>query len=151
MNLKRKTEKRADIIGKAISFINKSLAPVILSRRLTFKKQVKKLDKYIMPMNPIRPKRGRMAITANILKEESQTAVLNVKSCWSSPFKIPSETLSRYIRGTMGDRAQSRKPTSEFLYTRPPISLPAAKNSPEKIKPITEVILITFSVALLSA
>ena len=51
-----------------------------------------------------------------IRKAESVIAVRKVKVCWSSPFKMPSLILSRYIKGTIGERAFSKKPTLWSLY-----------------------------------
>ena len=81
----------------------------------TFKKQVKKLEKYIMPIKPFIPNSGKTVIINTILMAESETAVRKEKTCWSSPFKIPSEILSIYISGTMGDNAFIKKPTSFSL------------------------------------
>ena len=62
---------------------------------------------------------------------------------------MPSATLSRYIMGTIGESAQSRKPTSALLYTRIPISFPAIKKRAAKIKEMSEVIRKTVSVVYL--
>ena len=72
-------------------------------------------EKYIIQINPRSPNRGRIIITRIIRIAESTTDVRNVNFCWSSPFSIPSQTLSRYINGTMGERAHIRKPTVSFL------------------------------------
>ena len=110
-----KTEKQiatANIKGNRIS--PKILREARLTDRslFTFKKQVRKFEKYIMAIKPLSPVRGSAIRIKIILITESLMAVRKVKVCWSSPFNIPSETLSRYIKGTMGDRATKRVPTS---------------------------------------
>ena len=70
------------------------------------------VKKYIIPIKPIIPVRGRIAIISTILIAESETAVQKENACSSSPFKIPSEILSRYISGTIGAKNFSKMPTS---------------------------------------
>ena len=113
--LQIKLEIREKEIGNKISLKGFNLAPLTLHKRRTFKKQVKKFEKYIMPIKPLIPLMGKRQRIKIILKVESEIAVRKVKVCWSRPFKIPSETLSRYIKGIMGERATSRKPTSADL------------------------------------
>ena len=91
------------------------MAPLTLQSLLTFKKQVKKFEKYIIPIKPFIPVMGRRQRIKMILRVESDRAVRKVKVCWSRPFKIPSETLSRYIKGTIGASAVRRVPTSAEL------------------------------------
>ena len=80
-----------------------------------------------------------------IREAESVIAVRKVKVCWSSPFKMPSLILSRYINGTIGERAFSKKPTLWSLYISTPISWPATKKIAPQINPTNEVSLKTFS------
>ena len=80
----------------------------------TFKRQVKIFEIYIIPKKPDIPVLGKNEITKSILKTESNIEFLKQNFCWSRPFKIPSHTLSRYISGTIGERAHSKKPTSSL-------------------------------------
>ena len=96
----------AEVSGSKISFIKRILTLVTCSSLPTFKKQVKTFEKYIIQINPLSPKIGSNIRIRIILSTESETAVRNVKACWSRPFKMPSEMLSKYISGTIGDRAR---------------------------------------------
>lgn len=91
------------------------LRPLIFISLLVFKTAVKRLEKYIIPIKALIPKRGKSNNISIILIAESPTEVKNVNFCWSSPFNIPSEMASRYIKGTMGDSADSKKPTLASL------------------------------------
>ena len=97
------------------NFIKLIFALLIFKSLPTFKMQVKKFEKYIIPIKPFIPNSGKRLIIIIILIIESETAVRNVKTCWSRPFKIPSDILSIYIRGTIGDKLFIRKPTSFSL------------------------------------
>ena len=66
-------------------------------------KQVKKFEKYIIIMKPKSPILLNIKLISTMRIKESEIAVRKVKLCWSSPFSIPSQILSRYIRGTIGD------------------------------------------------
>ena len=92
-----KTGKRMSLKNFGLSFVNLRSLP-------TCKKQVKALLNIIIPRKPTMENRGTIKRNGIILKNESKRAVLKVKDCWSSPFKMPSEILSRYISGTMGER-----------------------------------------------
>ena len=107
---------------------------------------MKKFEKYIIPIKPFIPQRGKIKRIKIIRITESLTAVRKVKPCWSRPFKIPSDMLSRYIKGTMGERAFKRKPISSDLYIKYPISSPKTKNIAATIKEISKVSLSILSV-----
>lgn len=113
--LKSKVILKALVMGKRNPFKSSSFAPLTLISLLIFIKQVRKLEKYIIPIKPFMPKYGNTASTSPIRKDESKIPVRKQNPCWSSPFKIPSATLSRYIKGTMGDKAHIRNPTSSLL------------------------------------
>lgn len=98
--------------GSKISLNIRSFAPLTEHSRFTFKKQVRKFEKYIIPIKPLSPVRGSTIRIRIIRTVESLIAVRKVKDCWSRPFKMPSEILSRYIKGTIGERATRRAPTS---------------------------------------
>ena len=98
----------AEIRGSKISYKNLNFAPLILSSLLTFKRQVKRFEKYIITIKPRSPEKLSVVQISIILIEESEIAVKKVYFCWSSPFKMPSDMLSRYISGTIGDKAFKR-------------------------------------------
>ena len=58
-----------------------------------------------MPIKPFIPLIGRRHRIKIMRIVESEMAVRKVKDCSSRPFSIPSDTLSRYINGTIGERA----------------------------------------------
>ena len=97
-------------IGKIISSVGLNFAPLTFRSLPTFKKQVKALEKYIIPIKPFIPKSGKISKIKIILIVESETAVRKVKFCWSRPFKSPSDMLSRYIRGTIGAKYLIKSP-----------------------------------------
>ena len=101
--------------GKSTSFIGLSLALLTRISRPTLRAQVKKFEKYIIKMKPLSPETGRNIKIKIILRVESVIAVRKLKACWSSPFKMPSDTLSKYISGTIGESALKREPTSSLL------------------------------------
>ena len=110
-----KAAENAENNGTAISENSFKVAPLTFISRFTFKKQVRKFEKYIIPIKPNKPNRGSKIKISIILMEESNIAVRKEKTCWSRPFKIPSEILSKYIKGIMGDNACNKKPTSASL------------------------------------
>ena len=105
----------AKIDGKIIFSMGESVAPLTLISLLTLQKQVRKFEKYIIPINPLRPKKGKTIRIKIMRTAESKIAVLKQKSCWSSPFKSPSAILSKYIKGTIGAKSFTRRPTPASL------------------------------------
>ena len=101
--------------GKITSFISLSLALVTLISLPTLRAQVKKFEKYIIQIKPLSPERGKIMRIKIIRSVESVIAVRKLNACWSSPFKMPSDTLSKYISGTIGESARKREPTSSLL------------------------------------
>ena len=91
------------------------LASVTFISLLRFKIQVKAFEKYIIPINPRSPVTGNKSAIKSMRSEESHILFLKQKFCWSRPFKIPSQILSKYINGTIGANAQIKKPTSVSL------------------------------------
>lgn len=99
-----KLHKTAITIGNNTDLKISTCAPLIFINLDTFKKQVKKFEKYIIIINPLSPLFGSINNINTIRINESEIAVQNVKFCWSKPFSIPSQILSKYISGTIGDR-----------------------------------------------
>ena len=66
---------------------------------------------YITKIKPLRPEKGKITNIKISLPSESKIEFLKVVTCWSSPFKSPSEIESRYIKGTMGASALIMFPT----------------------------------------
>ena len=60
---------------------------------------------------------------------------------------MPSQILSKYISGTMGDSHLSKKPTCGSLYMRIPIFSPLTKNIAPAKKPKMQVIFMTLETA----
>ena len=69
------------------------------------------------PQSPVLLRRIKIKIIRMV---ESAMAVLKVNTCWSSPFKIPSDILSRYIKGTIGESALSKNPMPLLHSLSPP-------------------------------
>ena len=94
--------------GKSTSFITFNLALVTRINLPTLRAQVKRFEKYIIRIKPFSPETGKMIRIKIIRRVESVMAVRKLNACWSSPFKMPSETLSKYIKGTIGERERKR-------------------------------------------
>jgi len=85
-------------------------APDIFLSLKRFIRQVKRLLIYIMPINPIKPNFGRKTRIKASLPSESSIEFLKTVNCWSSPLSSPSQTESKYIRGTRGDKSRIIRP-----------------------------------------
>ena len=101
--------------GNKIPLIMLILASLNFNSFPTFKKQVKKFEKYIIPIKAFSPNLLSKRQIKRILIDESQMLFLKQNIWASSPFKMPSQMLSKYISGTIGAKTEIKKPTSVSL------------------------------------
>lgn len=85
---------------------------VVLKRHLALKQEVKQLLTIIIPKYAFIPNSGNKKNTDAMRTIESNELNRNIFIWRSNPFNSPAVTLSRYIKGTIGDNISMICPTS---------------------------------------